>query len=77
MNDFVKVSHYATTAEAEMHAEILREAGIAAIIQGPQAGMFGAGFSGYSVQGVKLLVPESELARALELIDDGTLEEDE
>lgn len=69
MNDFVALQSYNTTAEAEMHAEILREAGIPAILQSPNQGIFGAGFSGFSGQGVTLLVPESELEHAAELID--------
>ena len=68
MNDFVQLNQYATVIEAEMHATILREAGIAAIVQGPQAGIFGAGFSGWSVQGVTLLVPEDDYEEAMELI---------
>ena len=65
---FIKLSQYATVIEAEMHATMLREAGIAAIVQGPQAGMFGAGFSGWSVQGVTLLVPEHDYEEAMDLI---------
>ena len=77
MSDFKKVAHYSTNAEAEMHAEILRAAGIPAITQGPQAGFFGGGFSGFSVQGVALLVPESALDAALGLIGGDDVEGDE
>lgn len=69
MNNFVELKSYSTTVEAEMHAEILREAGIPAILQSPNQGIFGAGFSGFSGQGVTLLVPDSELEHAAELID--------
>jgi Putative prokaryotic signal transducing protein len=69
MNNFVVLQSYSTTVEAEMHAEILREAGIPAILQSPNQGIFGAGFSGFSGQGVTLLVPENELDHAAELID--------
>lgn len=68
MNKFIKLNHYPTTMEAELHANILREAGIAAIVQGPQAGIFGAGFSGWSVQGVTLLVSADDYEDALDLI---------
>lgn len=67
-NDFVAIQNYSTSTEAEMCAAILEEAGIAAILQGPQAGLFGAGFSGNSVQGVTLLVPEDRVEEALDLI---------
>lgn len=77
MADFVPIQNYQTASEAEMCAAILREAGIAAILQGPQAGIFGAGFIGASVEGVTLLVPEDQLENALELIgDEGAEAED-
>ncbi len=69
MSDFVVLANYGSTAEAEMHAEILRNAEIAVILQGPQFGLFGAGFAGASVQGVTLMIPEEDLELALELID--------
>ena len=70
MSEFVPIQNYQTPAEAEMCATILREAGIAAILQGPQAGIFGAGFSGATAQGVTLLVPEDQVENALDLIGD-------
>jgi hypothetical protein len=68
MNSFVALRSYSTTVEAEMHAEILREAGIPAILQSPNQGIFGAGFSGFSGQGITLMVPENELDNAADLI---------
>jgi hypothetical protein len=70
MSHFVPLQNFSTAAEAELNAEILREAGIAAILQGPQQGIFGAGFSGLSIQGVTIMVPASEFDRAAELIGD-------
>jgi hypothetical protein len=70
MSDFVAFKTYSSTIEAEMHAGILHEAGIPAIVQSPGHGMFGAGFSGLFVHGVTLLVPEDQLEDAGELIDD-------
>lgn len=70
MKGFEAVGNYSTRAEAEIYAEVLRENGITVILQGPQAGMFGGGFSGFSVQGVTLMVPEAEAERAAELIGD-------
>jgi hypothetical protein len=69
MSDFVVFNNYGSITEAEIHAEILRAEDIAVILQGPQSGMFGAGFAGTTVQGVTLLVPTEDLDRALELID--------
>jgi hypothetical protein len=68
MGEFVVFQNYGSTVEAEMHAEILREAGIAAILQAPHQGIFGAGFSGSSVQGVTLMVREEDFDRAADLI---------
>ena len=70
MSDFVAFKTYGSTIEAEMHAGILHEAGIPAIVQSPGHGLFGAGFSGLLAQGVTLLVPEDQLEDAGELIDD-------
>ena len=66
--DFVALQNYGSTAEAEMHVELLREAGIQAYVQGPQAGVFGAGFSGASVQGVTLMVAAKDVETAFELL---------
>lgn len=76
MSDFVPLKNYSTPAEAEMHAEILRAEGIAAIVQGPQPGIFGAGFAGLSIQGVTLLVPEDRFDEAFDLVgdEDGSIE---
>jgi hypothetical protein len=68
MSDFVVLQNYSTSVEAELNAELLRAAGVVALLQGPQQGIFGAGFSGYSVHGVTLLVPAADYDRAVELI---------
>ena len=68
MSDFVVLQNYGTAAEAELNAELLRAAGVIALLQGPQQGIFGAGFSGLSIQGVTLLVPAADYERAAELI---------
>jgi hypothetical protein len=70
MSKFVAIRNYQTDVEAEMYAQILRDAGIAVLLQGPQPGFFGAGFSGASVHGVTLLVAEDVVEEALELIGD-------
>ncbi len=68
MSDFVALQNYRLQAEAEMNAELLRAEGIPAFLQGPQPGIFGAGFSGQSVQGVTLMVPEEHAERAREIL---------
>ena len=42
--------------------------GIPALVRGYQIGMFGSGFQGPITEGAKILVPESALSRARELI---------
>ena len=69
MGDFVAFRSYSSTVEAEMHAEILRDAGIAVLIQSPDIGIFGAGASGNFVHGVTLMVSEGDFEQAAELID--------
>lgn len=68
MSGFAILKNYGTVLEAELHADLLRQAGIPAMLQGPQSGMFGAGFSGASAQGVTLMVPANHLARAREVL---------
>ena len=42
--------------------------GIPALVQGYQVGMFGSGFQGPISEGAKILVPESALSRARDLL---------
>ncbi len=42
--------------------------GIPALVQGYQVGMFGGGFQGPISEGAKILVPESALSRARDLL---------
>ena len=44
--------------------------GIPALVQGYQVGMFGGGFQGPITEGAKILVPESALSRARDLLPD-------
>lgn len=69
MSDWVVVGNYASSAEAEMYIEILREAGIPAVLrsEGP---IFGAGFSGTMPRGSSIAVAAELAEQAHELIDD-------
>jgi hypothetical protein len=73
MSDFVALQNYSNSAEAEFNAELLRADGVVVLLQSPQQGMFGAGFSGTSVHGVTLMVPAADYDRALELISNNEL----
>lgn len=68
MNDWVVVATYNTNTEAELYIEILREAGIPAVLrsEGP---IFGPGFSGSMTRGSGIAVPAELADEAHDLID--------
>jgi hypothetical protein len=69
MNDWVVVATYNTNTEAELYIEILREAGIPAVLRS-ESPIFGAGFSGSMTRGSGIAVPAELADQASELIDD-------
>ncbi|MGH7468524.1 MAG: hypothetical protein ACRENP_11240 [Longimicrobiales bacterium] len=69
MKNWVLLAEYASTLEAEMAAARLRDAGLHVLTNSPAPGVFGPGFSGSVVQGVRVLVPREELARARLALD--------
>ena len=66
---WICLTEFASTLEAEFAAARLRDAGLHVMTNSPAAGVFGAGFSGNVLQGVRLLVPSDELDRAREALD--------
>jgi hypothetical protein len=54
---WVVVAEYGAVLEADFAAATLQEAGIPARVTGAHLGIFGAGYQGYSMHGVKVLVP--------------------
>jgi hypothetical protein len=69
---WVVVATYGAVWEAEFAAETLRQAGIAALVEGGQhVGIFGVGYQGPTMRGVGVRVPWhlAEEARDL-LLDD-------
>ena len=54
--------------EADTIRATLELEGIPALVRGYQVGMFGSGFQGPITEGAEILVPESALARARELL---------
>jgi hypothetical protein len=57
-----------TGLEVDTIRATLELEGIPALVRGYQVGMFGSGFQGPITEGAKILVPESALSRARELI---------
>ena len=69
MKKWVLLSEYSSVLEAEFAAARVRDAGLHVLTNSPAAGLFGAGFSGQVVQGVRLLVPTEELEQARTALD--------
>jgi hypothetical protein len=71
MSDWVVVATYSSNTEAEVYVEILREAGIPAVVR-HEGAIFGPGFSGSMSRGAAIAVPAELVERAGELIGDST-----
>lgn len=54
---WVVVAEYGAVLEADFAAATLEEAGIPARVTGAHLGIFGAGYQGYSMFGVRVMVP--------------------
>ena len=66
---WVVVAEYGAVLEADFAAATLEEAGIPARVTGAHLGIFGAGYQGYSMFGVRVMVPwhrEDDARRVLE-----------
>ena len=66
---WVVVAEFGAVLEADFAAATLQEAGIPARVTGAHLGIFGAGYQGYSMHGVKVMVPwhrEDDARRILE-----------
>ena len=69
MRNWVLLSEYPSVMEAEFAAARVRDAGLHVLTNSPAPGLFGAGFSGQVIQGVRLLVPAEELEKARTALD--------
>ena len=67
---WVLLRDYDTRVMADIAAEQLRAADIPVQIQDPGIGLFGPGFAGGSIHGIRVYVPKSRAAEATELIQD-------
>lgn len=68
-----KVASFPSRLEAGFAAGILESNGIIYVIRGDDVGIFGPGHQGPFVKGVDLLVGESDLAEARQLLEDAGL----
>lgn len=71
MSDWVVVADYGSITEAEVYVEILRAAGIPAVVRSDGA-IFGPGFSGSMSRGVRVAVPGDLAESARDLIAGST-----
>jgi len=66
---WVVLTNFASGLEADIAVEQLRAGGLLAQARGNDiAGIFGAGFQGATARGVDVLVPDSQLSRAREIL---------
>ncbi len=69
----VPVAEFPSRLEAGYAAGILESNGIAHTIRGDDVGIFGPGHQGPVVRGVQLLVAESDVEMARQLLEDAEL----
>ena len=69
MKNWVLLAEYASTLEAEMAAARLRDAGLHVLTNSPAPGVFGPGYAGTVVTGVRMFVPADEVDRARDALD--------
>lgn len=69
MSDWVVLSHYASSLEADIAVAQLHSSGISAYARGNDiVGIFGPGFQGTTARGVDVMVPSSSLADARDIL---------
>jgi hypothetical protein len=69
MSDWVELATFSTGFEADLAQQSLTEAEIPCLLSGNQAGLFGAGFKGPVIGGVKLYVPSSAMDAARDVLE--------
>ncbi|HEV7586932.1 MAG TPA: DUF2007 domain-containing protein [Longimicrobium sp.] len=74
---WVVVAEYGAVLEADFAAATLEEAGIPARVTGAHLGVFGAGYQGHSMFGVRLMVPWHREDDARHVLDGLSLDEDQ
>ena len=74
---WVVVAEFGSVLEADFAAATLEEAGIPARVTGAHLGVFGAGYQGPSMFGVRVMVPWHREDDARHVLDGLSLEDDE
>ena len=65
---WTKLHTFSSSFEADMLVEILNEADIPTLVQGPEAGIYGFGFGGVTPRGATVLVPSDRVEEAKEIM---------
>jgi hypothetical protein len=73
---WVVVAEFGAVLEADFAAATLEEAGIPARVTGAHLGVFGAGYQGHSMFGVRVMVPWHREDDARHVLDGLSLEND-
>jgi hypothetical protein len=73
----VVVAEFGAVLEADFAAATLEEAGIPARVTGAHLGVFGAGYQGYSMFGVRVMVPWHREDDARHVLDGLSPDEDQ
>lgn len=68
MSSWTVVTNFASGLEADIAVEQLRSLGVPASTRGDTVGIFGIGFQGSTSRGVDVVVPDSDLARARDIL---------
>jgi len=74
---WVVVAEFGAVLEADFAAATLEEAGIPARVTGAHLGVFGAGYQGYSMFGVRVMVPWHREDDARHVLDGLSPDEDQ
>jgi hypothetical protein len=74
---WVVVAEFGAVLEADFAAATLEEAGIPARVTGAHLGVFGAGYQGHSMFGVRVMVPWHREDDARHVLDGLSLENDQ
>jgi len=67
--EFIEIARFSSRLEAETIAHALDPYEIPFLVQGSDVGMFGPGMTGFSPEGVALMVPENRVEEVRELLN--------
>ncbi len=66
---WIKLETFNAGYQADIVVELLHQADIPTLVQGPEAGIYGFGFGGMTAKGVTIKVPSDRLQEARDLLE--------